>query len=74
MSGHPPQRTAAEIYRTTPKWLWLATETHVGAVYPCRCRGDCDPKWCPCWGRTDRDPLAARCCVERHPNHRKDQP
>jgi hypothetical protein len=69
MSGHPAQRTWREIYRTTPKELWLATRTPTCMPYPCRCRPGCKPEYCPCWGRDDLVPTAGSCCAPRHPKH-----
>jgi hypothetical protein len=47
---------------------WVIAGTPTTQPYPCRCRydGQCNPKYCPCWGRTDHLDIAPRnCCGPR---------
>jgi len=80
MSGHPTERTYAEIYASTPHDVWLGKANGIATsdTYPCLCAGlgtPCDNShpapWFHCWcyGRRDIAKVPSYCCGRKHPIH-----
>jgi hypothetical protein len=60
--------THADTGQAVPIGTWLATGTYTDDPYPCRCEEGrrCNPKLCPCAGRTGvLDHLPETCCARR---------
>lgn len=47
--------------------FWLIAGTPTDEPYPCRCStaGRCNPRYCPCHGRTDVETMPTICCGRR---------
>jgi hypothetical protein len=61
-------------YWTAPRDLWLIARVPVTATYPCRCSVErtCNPRLCPCAGRSDGlERMPTICCARRAAEHRR---